>query len=89
MDYWEAQELALYAMGYDEETVDDIINNNEEQVEELLYEKFDISLEQFQGIAELLLNLTPTVVSPMSERVYHAFVKQVPNGFVAITQKPA
>ncbi|MGL4602232.1 MAG: hypothetical protein ACRCVE_12340 [Plesiomonas sp.] len=79
MDYLELQELAGAALGMTEQQVEDIINNDED-FDTPLIEKFGVDLEQFGNIAEALLPLTPTVMSGLTNTVYHAFVLQLGEG---------
>ncbi|EGG0282950.1 hypothetical protein ACWAOL_004510 [Vibrio parahaemolyticus] len=79
MDYFDTQLLAGAALGLTEEQTDDIINDDEDFDSPLL-EKFGVDLEQFGAIAEALLPLTPTVQSPLTGTVSHAFVRQLGGG---------
>ncbi|EKO3874649.1 hypothetical protein P0F29_003290 [Vibrio metschnikovii] len=86
MDYLDLQMLAGAALGLTEDQTEDIIDDNEDFDTPLL-EKFGVDLEQFGKIAWALLHLTPTVQSPLSGKVSHAFVRQMGNGhFLAIAQ---
>lgn len=92
IQYWEIQELALFAMGKTEDQVTEIIDNDgegEKDIDTLIYEKFDVDFDQFAKIAEALLKLTPCVESPLSGRVSHAFVRNVTGGMVAIVSQEA
>jgi len=85
MNYWDAQELACQLLGIDyDELVDD---GREDEIEEKLYEKFEVSMEQFMDIAEGLLKLTPTVKSELTGATYNAFGVSEGNYWRAITKR--
>lgn len=89
MDYFDLQMLAGAALGLTEEQTDDIINDDEDFDSPLL-EKFGVDIEQFGDIAKALLPLTPTIMSPMTNTIYHAFGRQIGGGtFCAITKTKA
>lgn len=72
MIYYEVQELACAILGI---SYDDLVDEGREsEIEEKLYEKFEISMEQFFNIVEALLPFTPTVQAALSGSKYHAFV---------------
>lgn len=74
IDYFEAQELACAALDLDYDTLVD--DGREEEIENALYEKFEISMDQFQDIASILLPLTPPISGGISNTVYNAFGKE-------------
>ena len=74
IDYWEAQELACAALGLDYDTL--VNEDREEEIDNVLYEKFEISMDQFQDIASILLPLTPPISGGISNTVYNAFGKE-------------
>lgn len=72
MYYDEVQELACAILSI---SYDDLANEGREnEIEEKLYEKFEISMEQFFNIVEALLPYTPIVEAAISGCQYHAFV---------------
>lgn len=72
MYYYEIQELACAVLGI---SYDDLVNEGREnEIDEKLYEKFEISMEQFFVIVEALLPYTPIVKAAISGCKYHAFV---------------
>jgi hypothetical protein len=71
MYYDEVQELACVITGLD---YDQIVNEEREpEIEDALFNKFEISLDQLQRIAEALLELTPIIESELTGALYHAF----------------
>ena len=93
VQYWEIQELALFAMGKTDEEVTEIINNDGEcdkGIDELIYEEFGVDFDQFSNIAKSLLKLTPCVKSAVTGKFNNAFVRKIENnGMVAIVQQEA
>ena len=65
-------ELACLVCGKTEDEADDIINND--GVDDLLFNKYEISQDQFCEIVTDLLKFTPLVQAGLSGKVYHAFV---------------
>lgn len=86
MNYWDAQQLAGAALGLTEEAFDKIIDEDESQLDDLLFEKFNVDFEQFTEIASALLKLTPLVESAISKELHHAFVRRDERGYCAIVQ---
>ncbi len=72
-DIWDTEELALRATGLSSEEADKAINDHVD-IDDVLYEAYEISFEQYQKIVADLLPFTPLVSSPMSGKNYHAFV---------------
>ena len=71
MNYWDAEELACQILGLD---YDDLVNEGrEDEIEEKLYEEYEIGMEQFRNIAAELLKLTPAVKNEMTGTLYNAF----------------
>ena len=71
--YDELQELSCAVLGLD---YDEIVNEGREsEIDEKLYEKFEIGIEQFQNVAEALIEFTPLVGGGVTGDVYHAFGK--------------
>ena len=72
--YWDTQELACAILGLN---YDDLVDEGREnEIEEALYEKLEINMEQFCNIVEALLPFTPTVKAGLSGKIYHAFVNE-------------
>lgn len=72
MIYYEVQELACAILNLN---YDDLVDEGREnEIENALYEKFEISMEQFFNIVEALLPFTPIVQAAISGNKYHAFV---------------
>lgn len=74
MIYYEVQELACAILGISYDNLVD--EGRESEIEEILYEKFEISMEQFSNIVEALLPFTPIVEAGISGNKYHAFVNE-------------
>lgn len=89
MDYFDLQLLAGAALGLTEEQTDAIIDDDED-FDTPLMEKFGVDFDQFAEVASALMPLTPTVQSPLSGEVSHAFVRQLGGGnCVAIAKMKA
>ena len=63
--YWETEELARFLCC--------MSDDNEDDVDDALMEKFDIDLDQFQKLVSKLLPLCTKEVSPLSRRTYRGF----------------
>lgn len=73
ISYFEIEELACTAMGLtDTQTMDAIEISN---VENLVYEKYEVSLENYHKIANDLIVMSPICQSIVNNEKYHAFVK--------------
>lgn len=84
MNYYDAQELACAILGMD---CDELVNEGRDsEIEDSLYEKFEIGMEQFCDIVKALLPFTPTVKAGMSGDMYHAFVNEK-EGVMIVKQK--
>ena len=74
MIYYEAQELACAILGLN---FDDLVDEGREnEIDEALYDKFEIDMEKFTNIVEALLPFTPIVRSGLTGNLYHAFVNE-------------
>lgn len=72
--YYEAQELACAILGLN---CDDLVDEGREnEIDEALYDKFEIDMEQFTNIVEALLPFTPIVKAGLTGNLYHAFVNE-------------
>lgn len=69
LDWMDAEELAVAMLALDEETADS------SAIEDALYEKFEVSFEQFHKIAEALLPFTIPAKAAISGETFHGFVK--------------
>ena len=85
-NYYEIQELALYAMGKTEEEVDSILNDGDP--EDCIYDHFDVDYEQFAKIVRALLPFTPVVESAVTKEHYHAFMRKDGDYSIAIIKEP-
>ena len=71
---WEAEELAAAVLGLTEEQFETMVDEGcEDQLEDLLYGKFDVSLDQFERIASALLPFTQPIEQAMSKDYAHCF----------------
>jgi len=70
MEYVEVVELAAVVLGKDA-WADDF---DEGDVDEALYEKFEVDIVQFWKIAEALIKFTPAVESAMTGKLHRGFV---------------
>jgi hypothetical protein len=75
MQWFEAEELAAAALGMNEEVDSSAIENE-------LWEKCDISFEQFQKVAELLLPLVISGTRAISNEPVRGFGK---DGYVIVS----
>ena len=71
MDYYEVTELAAEILGIDTWAED----FEEDKVEQLLWDAYEVSLESFRGIADKLLNMTPVVPTMFSGENVQGFLK--------------
>lgn len=62
-------------------------DSDESYIEDILYEKFDMDLEQAYNFANALLEHTPKVEAGFSGKTYHAFVAK--SGPVLLMKKEA
>ena len=74
MDYFEAQELACAILGLDYDTY--VNEDRESEIDDALYEKFNVDMDQFIDIVRALLPFTPVVKAGLSGTMYHAFVNE-------------
>lgn len=69
MNYLDSEFLAIAVLGLDEEIA------NDETIEEALFERFDVSFEQFHKIAEALMSFTLPARAAISGEIFQGFVK--------------
>lgn len=74
--YYEVLELACLMMGEDYDTI--VNEGNEERIENMLFDKYGIDIEQFELLIKDLIKFTPTWESLLTESIYQGFV--VPEG---------
>lgn len=70
---WDIEELACKMLGKTDEETEEIIESNRE-LDNLLYDKYDVGFATYAQIVEDLLPFTPVVNTAFGGR-YHAFVK--------------
>jgi len=69
MDYMDAEELAAVVLGLElEDTGGGIL-------EQVMYDKLDVTLGQFKAVAEALMPFTVPAAAAISGREFHGFVK--------------
>jgi len=69
---WEIEELAYMAMGKTEDETEDAINNGD--IDDAIFEKYNISFEQYCDIIKDIMPFTPKVQAGISGKLFHAFV---------------
>lgn len=71
VSYWDVEELAALILNKSDEFENEEIDSSE--LDELIYEKFDCTMESFHMIVENLLPLTNVASSPITNEVYRGF----------------
>ena len=74
MIYCDVQNLACAVLGLNYFYM--VGNLEEDKIDKALYEKFNISFEQFYDIVGALLPFTPAVKAALSGGMFHAFVNE-------------
>lgn len=69
---WDIEELAYRAAGKTEEETEKEINDGD--IDDFIYEKYDIGFDQYCKIVEDLIKFTPVVEAGISGGKFHAFV---------------
>jgi hypothetical protein len=70
--YYEVLELACLMMGED---YDAIVNEgNEGRIENMLFDKYGIDIDQFELLIKDLIKFTPTWKSLLTKSIYKGFV---------------
>lgn len=69
---WDIEQLAYRAMGNTEDEAEIAINEGD--IDEAIFEKYEISFEQYCKVVKDLLPFTPQVRSGLSDNLFHAFV---------------
>lgn len=73
----EIEELACLMLGKDYDSIVD--NYGESIIEDMFYEEYNITLEDFEHLLEDLIKFTPTWKSHITKEVYQGFVVPVNN----------
>lgn len=68
LDHWDVEELAATILGVEE-------TDYSETLDEALYDKFDVSFEQFHKIVEALVDYTIPAKSALTDATYKGFIK--------------
>lgn len=72
MTFDEVEELACLMLGKD---YDSIVDNYEEStIEDMFYEKYNISLEDFEYLLKDLIKFTNPWKSPLTSEIFQGFV---------------
>ena len=74
MDMLELVDLVGAMLGKTEDEVEEL-HEDDCAVDDLLFDKYGVDLEQFETIAKDLLKLTPIVETALGGKKYHAFVR--------------
>ena len=69
---WDIEELAYRAMGKTEEEAEKAVNDGD--IDEAIFEKYEISFEQYSKIVKDLLPFTPQIQGGITGELFHAFV---------------
>lgn len=69
MDWMETEELAVAVLGLDEDTA------NSDTIEQAVFDKWEISMEQFQEVAGALIPFTIPAKAAISGEAFRGFVK--------------
>lgn len=87
MSYYDLQELACVVLGLDYDRLVD--NGEEDEIENALYGKFEINMEQFGDLVKALLPLTIPLQSPFTKEWHYCFGKEDGNLWRAIIKMKA
>lgn len=71
---YEIEELMLYAAGYSESKVEQLINDGDD-LDQICYDNFDCDLSSFEKIANALIKLTPPIRTELTGKVCQAFMR--------------
>lgn len=86
MNYLDVQELACKMLNLDYDTL--VNEGREDEIDNAIYEKFEIGMEQFYNIVKGLIRFTPVLSSGLTDTKFHAFGEVMPNdGFFAIVKE--
>lgn len=78
-DWTEAEELACKILELDQDSADS------GEIEQALYDKYEISFEAFHELADRLLDFTVPQKTMFGDKYRQAFVELSPNGVCAIS----
>lgn len=84
---WEVEELAAYIVCDNDETAADEMLEDEESIEQAVYDRYEVEFEQFSSIIEDIIKYTPTLDSVVTETRFHVFGIQEENHFRAIVKQ--
>lgn len=70
MDWMEAEDLAIVVLGLNEDDDPD-----HDTIEQAMFDRFEISMEQFQHVVEALMPFTVPAQAAISGESFHGFVK--------------
>lgn len=70
----EIEELICAMCGLTEDETEEAINEN--KVVDILYENFNVDIEDFENIVNRLIDFTPIVTSSLGGRTFKAFVTE-------------
>lgn len=80
-------EVAAYMLGYSEEEYEKAVNDlNEEEIEEKLYDKFNVGIGELGAIIEALLPMTMPQEKAVKGELVHVFGVFEPIGFRSICE---
>jgi hypothetical protein len=69
---WDIEELAYRAMGKTDKQAEEAINDGD--IDQAIFDKYEISFEQYCSIVKDLLLFTPVIEAGISGDLFHAFV---------------
>ena len=69
---WDIEELAYRAMGKTDDEASEEINDGD--IDNALYERYEVSFEQYSDIVKDLLPFTPQIQGGITGELFHAFV---------------
>lgn len=73
--YWEIEELARFICGLSED-------DDETDVEEVLYEKFGVEMDAFEKVINALMPMVTVAQSPITLMTYRGFADTARNLFI-------
>ncbi len=74
MRHWELEELLAHILCKGNSEKADELINKEPDFEELVYDKFGISFDQFSEVVESLIPFTIKTMSPLNNKLYQGFI---------------
>lgn len=85
-DYMDYAELALRCCGLTEDEANETLENFDD-VEQKIYDKFEVDSDTFEKIARALVKFTPVLESPLFKTRHHTFGIQEDIHFTAIVKE--